>query len=168
LASAFQLLTRALGELPNPVGHEALRARMAALHGREDQLLEPSRFARLLRQANDAEIADVRTVGVDSYEVSPHRTDLSFARTTAAAEPVASGVGANGSEAQPAAVEPAPRVAALRFRRGSRAPLRLPDMPLVGVVRMDDVVPPPEPTALEPETKKKAAPRRRARPKKSG
>jgi uncharacterized protein (TIGR00288 family) len=169
LASAFQLLTRALGELPNPVGHEALRARMAALHGREDQLLEPSRFARLLRQANDAEIADVRTLGVDSYEVSPHRTDLSFTRTAALAEPAASAPGTNGSEAQSPVVEPAPRVAALRFRRGSRAPLRLPDMPMVGMVRMDEDVPPPEPAAPAPEAKKKkAAPRSRARPKKSG
>jgi hypothetical protein len=143
---------------------------MAALYGREDLLLETSRFARLLRQANDAEIADVRTVGVDSYEVSPHRTDLSFSRTAPASEPATAGAGSNGTEGQPAAAEPAPRVAALRFRRGSRAPLRLPDMPLVGVVRMDDDVPPPAPaaTAAEPETKKKPAPRRRARPKKSG
>ena len=47
---------------------------MVALHGREDPLLEAARFTRLLRQANDAEIADVRKVGEDDYEVSSHRT----------------------------------------------------------------------------------------------
>ena len=44
---------------------------MAALHGREDALLDAARFQRLLRQANDAEVADVRKVGDDEYEVSP-------------------------------------------------------------------------------------------------
>ena len=46
---------------------------MAALHGREDALLDAGRFPRLLRQANDAEIADVRKVGDDDYEISPRR-----------------------------------------------------------------------------------------------
>ena len=41
LAEAFHLLSRALGELPAPVPHETLRARMAALHGKEDALLDP-------------------------------------------------------------------------------------------------------------------------------
>ena len=43
------------------------------MHGREDALLEPGRFTRLLRQANDAEVADVRKVGDDDYEITPHR-----------------------------------------------------------------------------------------------
>ena len=47
---------------------------MAALHGRQDPLLDAPRFARFLRQANDAEVADVRKVGDDEYEISPHRS----------------------------------------------------------------------------------------------
>ena len=70
LGAAFSLLTRALGELPNPAGHDTLRARMAALHGREDPLLDPARFPRLLRQANDAEVAEVKKTGEDQYDVA--------------------------------------------------------------------------------------------------
>ncbi len=161
LASAFQLLTRAMGELPLPVGGEAVRARMAAILGREDPLLEPGRFARFLKQANDAEIADVRKLGDDSFEVSPHKTDLSFARAVAA-RPDAPVPDGNGSApvAAPADETAARGPAALRFRRGSRAPVRPLELPLVGVVRVDDDVPP---DAAEPESAKPArAPRTRA------
>ncbi len=78
LAEAFHLMSRALGELPAPVPHETLRGRMAALHGREDPLLEPENFGRLLRQANDAEVADVRMIDNDHFEVSPHKADLAL------------------------------------------------------------------------------------------
>ncbi len=123
LAEAFHLLTRALGELPAPVPHETLRARMSALHGKEDSLLEPMRFAKLLRQANDAEVADVRMLGDDRFEVSPHKADLSFAMRPAPE--------ATSSESTPAV--PA-RPAALRFRGGSRTTTRPPDLQMVGVV----------------------------------
>jgi uncharacterized protein (TIGR00288 family) len=161
LASAFQLLTRAMAELPLPVGGEAVRARMAALFGREDPLLDPSRFARFLKQANDAEIADVRKLSDDSFEVSPHKTDLSFARAVAARPevPVADGNGSSPSTGP--AAEPALRgPVALRFRRGSRAPIRPLELPLVGVVRVDDDLPPP-PAPVE-ATKPARAPRTRA------
>jgi len=74
LGAAFALLSKALGELATPVRHDALRARMAALHGREDPMLDPARFSRLLRQANDAEVADVRKIGDDDYEVALSRS----------------------------------------------------------------------------------------------
>src|SRR5690606_12278721 len=45
LARAFQLMTEALSEFNAPVSGEQLRGRMAALHGRDDPLLESSRFA---------------------------------------------------------------------------------------------------------------------------
>ena len=70
LARAFQLMSQALSEFRSPVGQEALRLRMVAMHGREDALLDAGRFPRLLRQANDAEVADVRKVGDDDYEIS--------------------------------------------------------------------------------------------------
>ena len=73
LARAFQLMSQALSEFRAPVGQEALRLRMVAMHGREDPLLDASRFPRLLRQANDAEVADVRKVGDDDYEIALQR-----------------------------------------------------------------------------------------------
>jgi uncharacterized protein (TIGR00288 family) len=141
LARAFQLMTQALSELRAPVPHEALRLRMVALHGREDPLLDASRFQRLLRQANDAEVADVRKVGDDEYEISPHRNAAPPGVTRefavqapappeeAPAEPVADGTRDNGQRY------------GVRFRRGSRAPLRHGDVPLIGVVQMEPTDP---------------------------
>jgi hypothetical protein len=131
LANAFQLMARALGELPTPVPHETLRSRMAALLGREDPLLEPGRFARLLRQANDAEVADVRKIGDDDYEISIHPTDMTTPRARPAEPP------------PPAPAEEAPRAAsaapaALRFRRGSRIGMVKPEIPMVGVVHVEE------------------------------
>jgi uncharacterized protein (TIGR00288 family) len=134
LARAFQLMTEALAELRGPATHEQLRSRMVAMLGREDELLDPERFPRLLRQANDAEIADVRSAGENEYEISLHRRP-SY-RTAETASPAASE--GNGVAAPEPAPEPAPSSArrGVRFRRGSRAPSRPVDVPLVGVVSM--------------------------------
>ena len=159
LANAFQLMTRALGELPTPVPHETLRSRMAALAGREDPLLEPGRFARLLRQANDAEVADVRKIGDDDYEILIHPTDM----TTPRARP---------AEPPPAPVEETSRAASaapapLRFRRGSRIGMVKPEIPMVGVVHVDDdrkteKAEPPEGTAKPEKGERPGRGRRRA------
>ena len=144
LASAFQLMGQALSEMPNPVAHESLRARMAALHGREDALLETGRFIKLLRQANDAEVADVRKTGDDTYEVSVHPTDIMVPRQRPASRPspAVEAVAAptpNGSAAAPApAVVSVAPAAPVRFRRGSRIGTHKPEIPMVGVVRVDD------------------------------
>jgi len=125
LAEAFHLLSRALGELPAPVPHEVLRARMAALYGKEDPLLDPARFSKFLRQANDAEIADVRMLGENEFEISQHKADLAL-QMRAPAE---------GGRAPETTVPPAPRApAALRFRGGSRSSTRPSDVAMVGVV----------------------------------
>ncbi len=141
LALAFQLMGQALSEMPNPVAHETLRARMAALHGREDALLDTGRFIKLLRQANDAEVADVRKVGDDAYEVSVHPTDIVVPRQRPAAPKSAvveaAAAPSNGDAASPAVVAAAP-AAALRFRRGSRIGTQKPEIPMVGVVLVDD------------------------------
>src|ERR1051326_1053548 len=147
---------------------------MAALFGREDELLEPSRFARFLRQANDAEMADVRTLGDGSLEVSPHRTALGFARTAAPARlgEAAGFPSGNGTPAQAGTgAEPSARTAAaLRFRRGSRSPMRPQDVPLIGLVRFEEDAPPavtpppaadaPPPRAAGPRGASGRAPRR--------
>lgn len=129
LAEAFHLLNRALGELPTPAGHELVRARMAALHGTEDVLLELPRFFKLLRQANDAEVADVRLLGDDDYEVSPHRNELAMQRRSAPDAAAAPVLDAAGN------VAPKPGI---RFRGGARASAAT-SVPMVGVINLTPV-----------------------------
>jgi hypothetical protein len=155
---------------------------MAALHGREDALLDPARFPRLLRQANDAEIADVRKVGDDDYEISDRRgggaaqAPPAPAASAPAAGPV-SEPGEGAATAEPVAeVSPAVRENGqrfgVRFRRGSRGALRAGEIPLIGVVQVDS--PPAEPLPVEvaavdtaepadERERKSARPRRAAR-----
>jgi uncharacterized protein (TIGR00288 family) len=168
LAAAFQLMARALSELPAPVSGDTLRARMAALHGKEDQLLAPARFSRLLRQANDAEIADVRKVAEDKYEVTPHRSHLASAPPISALQPAAPADNGAGPEAARPVAAPT-RSAALRFRRGSRSMLRPSELPLVGVVHVDEPAPVEKPTAKETKPRRRAAaPRKRGSSAKKG
>ncbi|HET7602748.1 MAG TPA: NYN domain-containing protein [Gemmatimonadales bacterium] len=136
LARAFQLMTEALTEFRGPATHEQLRSRMVAMLGKEDELLDPERFPRLLRQANDAEVADVRSAGDNEYEISLHRRPAY--RASEPAVPAASEE--NGASAPEPAPESAPSAArrGVRFRRGSRAPSRPAEVPLVGVVKMAD------------------------------
>ncbi len=133
LARAFELMTEALGEFRGPIGHEQLRSRMAAMFGKEDELLDAERFPRLLRQANDAEIADVRSAGDDDFEISLHRRPSYRSAEPAASAPVAEGAAPEAAVTEPAA--PAAR-RGVRFRRGSRAPSRPAEVPLIGVVKV--------------------------------
>src|SRR6185436_1840497 len=150
------LMAQALAEFRSPVGQEALRLRMVAMHGREDPLLDAARFQRLLRQANDAEVADVRKVGDDDYEIAlqrapsrpqtppPVREEPQEAvpgSEPAAPEPASSGTRENGQRL------------GLRFRRGSRGPVRAGDIPLVGMVSIEPLpeIEQPSPSAdVEP------------------
>jgi uncharacterized protein (TIGR00288 family) len=210
LAESFELLQRAMAELRTPVSHDKIRARMVALLGREDPLLDADRFGRLLRQANDAEVADVRKTGDDKFEISPHRSQRLAHAAAAAAAPaaergeVAAPTGEPASPARPErkgrgdrrprghtaraeapresapapepptppapAPDPARRVVAgLRFRRGSRGPVRSADVPLVGVVKIEpDVVVREVRPKAEGRTKPKAEgrkPKAASRPK---
>lgn len=160
LAQAFELLRQALNELGSPMAAEAIRNRMAALHGRNDQLLEPSRFIRFLRQAHDAEVADVRKLGDDDYEVSG-RPGFRAERPAAPATPQAR------TEVQEEPVETAAEEApgngkrpGLRFRRGSRGVITRQEIPMVGVVSIEE----PAKVEEKPE-KKKGSGRRPARAK---
>jgi uncharacterized protein (TIGR00288 family) len=152
LAAAFQLISRALSELKAPVSHEALRLRMVALRGREDPLLQPDRFLQLLRQANDAEVADVRKVGDNEYEVAPHRLDTT-PPAVQPAEPAAPPPVEAASEAPAEAAAANGQRAGLRFRRGSRGGMRVAEIPLIGVVQE-------EPAAIEPVPETPAKPAR--------
>jgi hypothetical protein len=177
LAGAFQLMSQALAELRAPVSEEALRLRMVAMHGREDPLLDAGRFGRLLRQANDAEVADVRQVGDNEHEVSPHPRAPALPPRPA---PLLAVPAASLSEEEPAALasEPAAEPASsgrengqrlgVRFRRGSRGPLRTGEIPLIGVVRVESAPPVEAPPAAEeapaePAATKPARPRRAPR-----
>jgi hypothetical protein len=140
---------------------------MAALHGQEEPLLDPDRFARFLRQANDAEMADVRKLSDDTYEVAAHKSNLGIPRK---ALPLSDGpppvADSNGSgPAQPSAPEPGFHAPALRFRRGSRVLVRPLELPLVGVVQVDDeprtAVHPAAPAEVPAET----APAAKGRPR---
>jgi uncharacterized protein (TIGR00288 family) len=165
LARAFQLMSQALSEFRAPVGQEALRLRMVAMHGREDPLLDSARFPRLLRQANDAEVADVRKVGDDDYEIALQRQPSrpmplaaprdepqeSVTGTEPAPEPATAPVRENGQRL------------GLRFRRGSRGPLRAADIPLIGVVSIEPQAETKElPAATAPQDVTEAPPAEKA------
>ncbi len=156
LARAFDLVRLALSELPSPVGHEALRLRMVALHGRMDPMLEPERFPRLLRQVHDAEVADVRKIGEDEFEV-----------LTRGAEPTPAGAPARTPQSESTrepvrasapATTPADAAArgGIRFRRGSKPPMGRPEIAMVGVVSLDEEAP-AETAKKKPAARKKAA-----------
>jgi len=177
LARAFQLMSQALSEFRSPVGQEALRLRMVAMHGREDPLLEAARFPRLLRQANDAEVADVRKLGDDDYEISAQRSPLRPALPPAVPQeeplPALTASDASSDTGGAASRENGQRFG-VRFRRGSRGPTRAADIPLIGVVRIEPSVEPVEvvpadtsPQVVEEEakpTRPRRPPRRRAAP----
>ncbi len=149
LAGAFNLMREALAQLGSSVGHEALRLRMAAVHGKDDAMLTAEKFARLLRQANDAEVADVRKVGEDDFEVSLHPTEDPRARAGAGFSKRQAAVAApsNGTEPEPAAnadSDAAPVVRyGVRSRPGTRPAGRPSGLQLVGAVSLDDDAPAP-------------------------
>jgi uncharacterized protein (TIGR00288 family) len=178
LARAFQLMTQALSEFRAPVGHEALRLRMVAMHGREDPLLDATRFPRLLRQANDAEVAEVRKVGDEDYEISVQRSAPKPMMQLAPPREETGSPATDGLVEAPLAPEPQPtnnrengQRFGVRFRRGSRGPLRPGEIPLVGVVQIEPsataepVAPAAEPVPDQPEEKRprvRRPPRKRA------
>ena len=146
LARAFNLMREALAQLGTSVGHEALRLRMAAIHGKDDAMLTAEKFARLLRQANDAEVADVRKIGEDEFEVSLHPTEDPRARAGAgfAMRQAAAPVATNGAEPDTpsAPVEAVPVIRyGVRSRPGTRPPMRPSGLQLVGAVSLDDEAP---------------------------
>jgi uncharacterized protein (TIGR00288 family) len=135
LATAFALLTEAMGGMQAPVPHEALRLRMASMHGREDVMLEPARFERFLRQANDAEICDVRKLGEHEFEVMPFKHEEMRSRGVIQAPPSGDAAGnGNGAAAEPTVPM------GLRSRRGSRGPARPNELLMVGMVKSPSVV----------------------------
>ena len=140
-------MSQALAEFRAPVGQEALRLRMAAMHGRDDALLEAGRFPRLLRQANDAEIADVRKIGEDDYEItaspkapclrragSSGRAEEPAVELRPAPEAIEAGVPAERWAVRVARTECGPGSASAGAHAGT---LRPGEIPLIGVVQVE-------------------------------
>ncbi|HET8649416.1 MAG TPA: NYN domain-containing protein, partial [Gemmatimonadales bacterium] len=169
LARAFNLMSDALAELGGPVQQDALRARMAAMVGRNDPLLEEARFVKLLRQANDAEIADVRKLDDGTYEVSrtngavrpAPRAEANRAAVPSTSSAVPAAPAAEPAEAEAVAAASREPARGLRFRRGSRSPVRPGEVPLVGVVKIE-----PMPSAAEPASAEAAPSEEAATPAK--
>ena len=157
LARAFDLLRRALAELPSPAGHEAIRNRMAVLHGRQDTMLDGGRFFRFLRQAHDAEVADVRKLGEDDYEVIGRRTESGPIASPGATGPVPLTESADDQAAPGPVAEAAAVRGGLRFRRGSRLASAAQVIPMIGVVTMEEEAAAPEPARKAKSPRKKSA-----------
>jgi uncharacterized protein (TIGR00288 family) len=174
LAEGFDLLRRALRELGGVngtrIGEDPLRERMRAMLGHDDEILvHRPRFGRFLRQAHDAAIVDL-TKGRSGYELVLRPE--SEAPAPVAEEPPAAAerrgrrgrgrAAAAPEEAAPAAApapaaEPrAPVISAparsLLRRRGSSsaASVAAAQIPLVGVVDLDEPV---EPAAAAPKAR---------------
>ena len=171
LAKAFSLMSEALQQLERPVDHDTLRLRMVTIHGKEDGLLEATRFQRLLRQANDAEVADVRKVGEGSYEVDltavAAEVHKAVELSAAQARQQVADTGKGGSQQQTAGpgFPTDGRRRTLRHRRGSRAPVTVggvPDIPMVGVVKLDSA-----PATKAKKTTKKSSVKKKPAAKKA-
>jgi hypothetical protein len=155
---AFSLLRRAVAAVAKddvPVSAQVIRERAHKLLGRDSESLSERNFSRILRDAHDASVLDVRKRG-DSYEVSAAANVPSVKDQIGAQQP-----------AKPAA-EAAPVPRSITGRRAGRGkPGEIPASLLsVGVVELDTPAPaPPAPEAKA--TKKKSPARRGGRSKKT-
>jgi uncharacterized protein (TIGR00288 family) len=129
---AFDIVRQAInavGSEDSPVGAELVRAKARELLGRDSESLAPRFFERILKDAHDAGIVDLRKRG-DSFEVMIGSGVPSIADQLAVAEAAAT--------PKPVAAAPAPRGMGVRSApgRGGR-PAAKPAMPanlLLGLV----------------------------------
>ena len=151
---------------PRPCAARGAHAPHGGAARPEDRCSSPGRFSRLLRQANDAEIADVRKVGEDEHEVTPHRTSgapaiAAPAAAAAAAQPTDERRGDGARRRRRAAGATTASGWAVRFRRGSRGQARQ-DTSLIGSRR--DTPADPVAAARWRRPRRSASPRRGSRP----
>ncbi len=144
---AFELVRRAVGATVKdgrPVGMLAVRESAAALLGRDSESLNERNFTRILQDAHDADVVDLRKRG-DSWEVAPVQ------EVAAVSEQLAAHDAANAPKAPVG--PPAPRGMTSRggMRGGRGAPP--PELLMVGVVEHARATPPvaaPEPVKAAP------------------
>ena len=161
---AFDVVRRAVAELTRSGAGAALasavRRKARELLGRDSESLNERPFDRILRDAHDADVIDLRKHG-DDYEVSP----------AAVAEPIAAQLlttpTAEPSQAARSAANAAALRRGIRFRgvgRGGRAEAPPPELLSVGVVdaQLEPATPAltpatPEPPIIESESAPEAA-----------
>jgi hypothetical protein len=112
-------------------------------------VLQPEQFHRFLRQAHDAEIADVRKLGENEFEVLVRGRE---AVAAAAAAPAPS-----DDTGQHPTVDAASGAGGIRFRRGSRTGAAVTAIPMVGVVKLDGGAPEAPPEEKPARGRRKAA-----------
>jgi len=173
---AFDLVRRAVGSNGgNPVRASEVRATARALLGRDSESLSERNFIRILQDAHDADIVDLRRRGSD-YEVAPAAAAAPVSDQLAAAEPARpvsapaattpTGMGARSSP---------PSRGRGRGPIGARVGIVPPDLLSIGVVETSYPAPAPvveesipdlpltgEDALSEPETAKPRSARKRA------
>jgi hypothetical protein len=117
----------------------AVRESAAALLGRDSESLSERNFVRILQDAHDADVIDLRKRG-DSWEVAPVQ------QVAEVAEQLAKHEAAHAPK--PVAGPPAPRGMGSRGGRGGRLGAPPPELLMVGVV--DDSAPIVAPVTPEP------------------
>jgi uncharacterized LabA/DUF88 family protein len=156
---AFDHLRRAVGELVNgdvPAPADAVRQRVYSLLGRDSESLSEKNFSRILRDAHDANVVDIRRRG-DSFEVSPAASAPPVTEQLASAE-------AGHAAARAAAAEPAVKQRSITGRRPSRGKQAAPppDLLSVGVVESDRPAAAAAKAPAEKKPARKRAPRKKA------
>ena len=140
---AFDLVRRSVAATSRddaPAAMLAVRESAAALLGRDSESLSERNFVRILQDAHDADVVDLRKRG-DSWEVAPVQ------QVAEVAEQLAKHEAANAPK--PVAGPPAPRGMGSRGGgRGGRLGAPPPGLLMVGVV--DDVAPIAAPAAVAP------------------
>ncbi len=160
---AFDLVRRAIETLTTSeesVAASAVRQRAHELLGRDSESLSERNFTRILQDAHDADVVDLRRHG-DDFDVS---------RAVSAA-PVSDQLAAAASAAAPPppAAAPAPRIGmgprgGGARGRGGKPGAPPPELLSVGVVgTAGSAAPPAEAPAAEPAAEEKPAPRKRGR-----
>jgi uncharacterized LabA/DUF88 family protein len=168
---ALSLLKRAVAELTTsedaPVPASAVRRKARELLGRDSETLDERFFLRILRDAHDADVIDLRKRG-DDFEVAPAAAVASVADQLAAAAPVAP----EPSQSSRSAANAASLRRGMRGRgRGGELPPELLSLGVVGspALRENNVAPAASAPALvleaetEPEASTPEAPATRAK-----
>jgi uncharacterized LabA/DUF88 family protein len=168
---ALSLLKRAVAELTTsedaPVPASAVRRKARELLGRDSETLDERFFLRILRDAHDADVIDLRKRG-DDFEVAPAAAVASVADQLAAAAPVAP----EPSQSSRSAANAASLRRGMRGRgRGGELPPELLSLGVVGSTtpRENNVAPAASAPALvleaetEPEAGTPEAPATRAK-----
>jgi hypothetical protein len=165
---ALTLLKRAVAELTtsenSPVPASAVRRKARELLGRDSETLDERFFLRILRDAHDADVIDLRKRG-DDYEVAPAVAVASVAEQLAAAAPVA----AEPSQSARSVANAASLRRGMRGRgRGGEMPPELLNLGVIGSTAPAAIAAPSSGPALVLESEPESEPEAKAAPAKRG